>query len=109
MKDKLTLLEARLSQWNAEKSLYQAILSLKDTEEIKTFLKDLCTPQEISIMIERWKVCQLLERGDLSYREINAVTGASLTTIGRVARFIKNEENNGYQIALSRIKKEDRL
>lgn len=109
MEDKLTHLKAKLSQWDAEESLYQAILSLKNSEEMKTFLKDLCTPQEISVMTERWKVCQLLERGDLSYREINAVTGASLTTIGRVARFIKDEKNRGYQIALSRIKKEDRL
>ena len=44
------------------------------------FCKDLCTPQEIVVMTERWRVCQLLEKGDLSYRDIHMITGAILTT-----------------------------
>lgn len=85
--------------------LYEAILSLKNVEELSRFFTDLCTPQEIQIFAERWKVCKLLSQGDLSYREIHALTGASLATIGRVARFLHTEQHHGYQLALRRITK----
>lgn len=85
--------------------LCDAFLLLKDRQEVLHFLKDLCTPQEISALAERWKVCQLLDSEKHSYREIHALTGASLTTIGRVARFLKDEPYHGYTTVLSRIKK----
>lgn len=84
--------------------LYDAFLSLKTKEDIHLFLKDLCTPAELAAMTERWKVCQLLQEGSLSYRQIRKTTGASLTTIGRVARFLKEESNFGYQRVLERKK-----
>jgi TrpR-related protein YerC/YecD len=85
--------------------LCDAFLSLKNREEVLLFLKDLCTPQEITALSERWKVCQLLSSEQYSYRDIHALTGASLTTIGRVARFLKDEPYHGYTTVLSRIKK----
>lgn len=85
--------------------LFEALLLLKDKEEVLNFLKDICTPQEINAMNERWRVCQLLEQGDLSYRDIHRLTGASLTTIGRVARFFKDEPYHGYKMILERIKR----
>lgn len=88
--------------------LYDAILMLENKQEVQNFLKDLCTPQEIAALTERWRVCQMLAAGDLSYREIHAATGASITTIGRVARFLKDEPNMGYKQLLAKIKlKED--
>jgi uncharacterized protein YerC len=48
---------------------------------------------------------KLLEQGNLSYREIHRITGASLTTIGRVARFLKDESYNGYQVMLNKLRK----
>lgn len=95
----------KLAKVDVEKDLFEAILLLENSDEARAFFKDLCTPQEISTMAERWRVCQLLERGDLSYRDINALTGASLTTIGRVARFIKDESNHGYTTILERRKR----
>lgn len=89
---------------DAFKGLCQALLMLKNEQEAFNFMKDLCTPQEISALAERWRVCQLLHAGNLSYREIHDVTGASLTTIGRVARFLKDEPYQGYKTLLSRIK-----
>lgn len=83
--------------------LYEAILLLADKEEVYGFLKDLCTPQEIAALQERWRVCQLLARGTLSYRDIHRISGASLTTIGRVARFLKDEPYQGYQTLLDKI------
>ena len=85
--------------------LCTALLLLRSKAEAYNFLKDLCTPQEILSIAERWRVCKLLEQGTLSYREIHSLTGASLTTIGRVARFLKDESYNGYVTILKRIKK----
>ena len=84
--------------------LSEALLLLSNKEEVHNFLKDLCTPQEINALQERWKVCQILANGDLSYREIHQITGASLTTIGRVARFLKTEPYHGYKTILRKIK-----
>ena len=56
-------------------------------------------------MQERWKVCQFLDRGDLSYRDIQKATKASLTTIVRVSRFLKEENYYGYRNILEKIKK----
>ncbi len=84
--------------------LYEAILLLESKEEVLNFFKDLCTPQEIGALMERWRVCQLLDAGDLSYRDIHAATGASITTVGRVARFLKDEPYHGYRSVLNKIK-----
>ena len=89
----------------ADHDLFEAIVNLKNTDEALRFFKDLCTPQEINALKERWRVCQLLNRGDLSYREIHQITGASLTTIGRVARFLKDEPHHGYKTMLTRMKR----
>ncbi|MES2212294.1 MAG: YerC/YecD family TrpR-related protein [Pseudomonadota bacterium] len=85
------------------KDLYDALVALSTREEAHGFLKDLCTPQEINALQERWRVCQLLADGQHSYREIHDVTGASLTTISRVARFLKDEPYQGYQNMLKKL------
>ena len=95
MKDKIT-------------DLYDALLSLKTRDEAYNFLKDLLTPQEEHAMQERWKVCQLLHSGEFSYRDIHNITGASLATIGRVARFLKTENYQGYKTILNRIKQNEK-
>lgn len=56
-------------------------------------------------MAERWKVCKILETDSLSYRQIHQQTGASLTTITRVARFLKLEPHQGYANVLEKIKR----
>ncbi|MES2215566.1 MAG: YerC/YecD family TrpR-related protein [Pseudomonadota bacterium] len=90
---------------HAIQDLCSALLRLETKEEAYNFLKDLCTPQEIHSLSERWKVCQMLHQEDLSYREIHSKTGASLTTIGRVARFLRDESYHGYLTILQKIKK----
>ena len=90
------------SNHEQELSLCEALLGLKNADECKKFLKDLCTPQELSSMKERWRVCQLLARDDRSYREIHDETGVSLATIGRVARFLRDESYGGYRLILQR-------
>ena len=78
-------------------TLSEALLSLKNTNDLDVFLIDLCTPSELRALKERWRVCQLLAYKNLSYREVHKITGASLTTIGRVARFLRDESYGGYR------------
>ena len=83
--------------------LAAAINSLQSAEEVQRFLVDLCTPAELGALSERWHVARLLDQTDASYRDINARTGVSTTTIGRVARFLRDEPHQGYRIALDRL------
>ena len=50
---------------------------------------------------DRWTVAALLYEG-YTYREINAISGVSITTVARVARFL-SDGSGGYQIALERL------
>ena len=80
--------------------LCAALLTPQSGEEMERLLIDLCTPAEIRTMAERWHVARLLDGTDLSYREIHDATGVSTTTIVRVARFLRQEPNQGYRRAL---------
>ena len=83
-------------------SLCQAIASLQTPDEAQAFLDDLCTPAEFEAMIDRWRVAQLLDQGK-PYREISELTEVSVTTIGRVARFMEMG-TGGYRTVLDRMK-----
>jgi len=84
--------------------LSDALIQLESAEEMRRFLVDLCTPAELRALSERWQVARMLDETDLSYRDISAQTGVSTTTIGRVARFLKDEPHQGYRIVLDRLK-----
>jgi len=86
----------------AEQSLYQALVSLRTPDECQRFLADLCTPAEVEAMVDRWAVVPLLQDG-LPYRRIHDLTGVSVTTIGRVARYL-SAGSGGYQLALTRMR-----
>jgi len=89
----------------ATKDLIDAFLALKDADECYRFLMDICTPKEIKDLSERWLIARLLDEGKMSYREIHAETGVSVTTIGRVARFLQHENYQGYRALIDRLKK----
>lgn len=80
--------------------LCAALLTPRSVEEMRLLLVDLCTPAEIRTLAERWHVARLLDRDELSYREIQEATGVSTTTVVRVARFLKQEPHQGYRRAL---------
>lgn len=84
-----------------ENNLYEAILSLQSVEECRRFFNDLCTPAELEALIDRWNVVAYLEEG-LPYRRIHELTGVSVTTIGRVARYLTSGAG-GYRLALERL------
>ena len=94
------------SQISTRKNLAKALASVKTAEEMERFLVDLCTPAELRALAERWHVAKMLDAGDQSYREINALTGVSTTTIGRVARFLKDEPHQGYRTVLDRMERQ---
>jgi TrpR-related protein YerC/YecD len=81
-----------------EDSLCNALLALDTRGEMRAFLRDLCTPAELEALIDRWRVVPYLLKG-VAYREIHDRTAVSVTTIGRVARFL-NSGNGGYQAAV---------
>ncbi|UPG95844.1 YerC/YecD family TrpR-related protein [Luteibacter aegosomatissinici] len=89
---------------SAETSLCEALLALSTVDEMRAFLHDLCTPAEIEVMVDRWRVVPyLLDK--LSYREIHERTAVSITTIGRVARYL-NQGAGGYMAAAARRNRE---
>ena len=85
--------ESDSQQAQNEEALFRAIVSLRDTTDCGNFLRDLCTPAELQALVDRWTVVR--------YRRIHDLTGVSVTTIGRVARFL-TDGFGGYQAALDR-------
>jgi len=86
----------------ARSSLAEAFLAMQTADECRSLLKDLTTPAELEALVDRWRVVRLLDQG-LPYREIHDQTGVSVTTVGRVARYLE-QGNGGYQLALERLK-----
>ena len=80
--------------------LFEAIRNLEGTDEVERFLRDLCTLSELEAMAHRWEVVKLLDQG-LPYQEIARRTGASTTTVTRVAHWLRHGEG-GYRTALDR-------
>ena len=87
-------------QARAENALFEAVITLRSAEECRNFFKDLCTPAELQALVDRWQVVELLQQG-LPYRKIHDETGVSVTTIGRVARFL-SDGFGGYETAIRR-------
>ncbi len=99
MKNKLQFSPRHEAQ--TERNLVNAMLTQRTPDELRAFLRDLCTPAELQAMADRWAVVECLRRG-LPYREVHRQTGVSVTTIGRVARYLA-QGNGGYSLAAQRI------
>ena len=84
--------------------LYQALLEIKDLEECRRFLQDLCTVSELKAMEQRMEVAMLLDQG-LIYSDILERTGASSATISRVNRALLNG-TGGYVSVLGKMKED---
>ncbi len=84
--------------------LADALCALRSPADARALLADLCTPAEVRSLAERWQVARLLDAGELTYRQIHDATGVSTTTIVRVARFLRQENNRGYRLLLDRAK-----
>jgi TrpR-related protein YerC/YecD len=82
------------------RELFDAMLRLQTRAELERFFRDLCTLSELEAMAHRWQVAKLVEKG-LPYVEIAERTGASTTTVTRVAHWLRHGEG-GYRLALDR-------
>ena len=86
--------------------LFNAILTLDDTEETERFFRDLCTLNELRDMSQRWAVVRMLDSG-LHYAEISRTTGASTATITRIASWLNHGEG-GYRAMLDKLDRASR-
>jgi TrpR-related protein YerC/YecD len=96
MKRRFTEESWRKEPWM--RALVAAIHSLKTEEDVANFLRDVATLSEMQALSERLEVARLLAQG-YSYRQVAKATGASTTTVTRVAHFLENGEG-GYRTVL---------
>lgn len=82
------------------KNLFAAVLSLRDSDEIAAFFRDLLTEAELTEFANRWAAVGMLREGK-PYLEISRTLGMSTTTVARVAHWL-NHGMGGYRIAADR-------
>ncbi len=87
--------------------LFDAILTLKNKEELYIFLEDVCTVNELLSLSQRYEVASML-RKKKTYLEIAEETGASTATISRVNRTL-NYGNDGYDMVFARLNLDKKL
>ncbi|HXH88694.1 MAG TPA: YerC/YecD family TrpR-related protein [Gaiellaceae bacterium] len=80
--------------------LAAAVTSLRSADDVKRFLRDLCTLPELEALAHRWQTVQLLEQG-VPYLEIAERVPTSTATVTRVAQWLRHG-TGGYRIALER-------
>lgn len=85
------------------KNLAKAFLVLDNSHDITSFLRDLCTAEELEDLSKRWDAVLLLAQGK-TQREVAKITSLSTTTVTRIA-FWLNHGEGGYKKALENLKK----
>jgi TrpR-related protein YerC/YecD len=83
-------------------ALADAFLSLRARDEVKRFLRDLCTRAELEALAHRWEIARLLGE-ELPYLEVAERAEASTATVTRVSQWLRHG-TGGYQIALERLR-----
>ena len=86
--------------------LADAVLTLRDRDEARRFLRDLCTLPELEALAHRWQIVLLLDQG-ASYVEIAERVPTSTATVTRVAQWFRRG-TGGYELVLDRIKRRRR-
>lgn len=86
---------------NKIEALARALTSLKTVPEMKRFLRDIATYRELETLAERLEVAKRIVAGE-TYRSISTQTGASTTTVTRVAHWIHHGKG-GYQLVIGHI------
>jgi TrpR-related protein YerC/YecD len=80
--------------------LADVVAALASQDEVKRFLRDLCTVPELEALAHRWQTVRLLEEG-LPYLEIAERVPTSTATVTRVAQWLRHG-TGGYRAALDR-------
>ena len=89
---------------NDTDTLALAFLSMRDSREMKAFLRDLLTESEIIEFGNRFYAARAIA-GSTHYAAIEEATGLSSRTIARVKKWYKYGKG-GYRLAIARWKKE---
>jgi TrpR-related protein YerC/YecD len=82
--------------------LADAFQSLRTSEEVTRFLRDLCTLPELEALAHRWQTARLVDQG-VPYLEVAARVPTSTATVTRVAQWLRHG-TGGYRLALERAK-----
>jgi TrpR-related protein YerC/YecD len=80
--------------------LADAFLRLRNRDEARRFLRDLCTRGELEALAHRWQIVRLLEEG-VPYLEIAERVHTSTATVTRVAQWLRHG-TGGYELVLRR-------
>jgi TrpR-related protein YerC/YecD len=80
--------------------LADAVVLLRDRDDARRFLRDLCTLAELEQLTHRWQIVRLLEQ-KVSYLEIAERIGTSTATVTRVAHWLRHG-TGGYRVVLER-------
>lgn len=84
--------------------LFEAMKTLKTTEEYYRFFEDICTVAELKAIAQRLQVAKMLSE-EKTYMEIEAKTKASTATISRINKCV-GYGADGYKLVLERMSKE---
>src|SRR5215831_5303314 len=80
--------------------LADAILVLRNRDEAKRFLRDLCTLGELEALAHRWQIARLVDSGR-AYLDVAETVHTSTATVTRVAHWLRHGAG-GYALALDR-------
>ena len=80
--------------------LAEAFHSLRSADEVKRFLRDLCTLGELEALAHRWQIVRLVD-AKRPYLEVADTVHASTATVTRVAHWLRHG-TGGYRVALER-------
>jgi TrpR-related protein YerC/YecD len=80
--------------------LVAAMRGVGTDDELRRFLRDLCTLPELEALAHRWQTVLLLDQG-LPYVEIAERVPTSTATVTRVAQWLRHG-TGGYRAALDR-------
>ena len=80
--------------------LAAAFRSLRTEDEVKLFLRDLCTLPELEALAHRWHTARLVAQG-VPYLEVAGRVPTSTATVTRVAQWLRHG-TGGYRVALER-------
>jgi TrpR-related protein YerC/YecD len=80
--------------------LAAAFPRVRNRDEARRFLRDLCTRGELEALAHRWQVVRLLDEG-VPYVEIAERVHTSTATVTRVAQWLRHG-TGGYQLVLRR-------
>ena len=78
----------------------EAFLAMRTPDELKRFLRDLCTLSELEALAHRWQTARLVDEG-VAYHEIAHRVPTSTATVTRVAQWLRHGAG-GYRLALER-------